>query len=205
MTQSKRKPARRKTSSVPAWAEHWQKPSGRSSRKKWQPTHRSQNRILQNTGVYLMWNIPFFMVNKFGISDTVGKRRKNVSETTPGIVFTVLSFELAFGLEVEQFVHRLYKLQNVHFWTGSGRTEWFITFSPIVGFSTLYLNNRFALGLNDAGATMFGVEVKYLWFAFFTPFVWWDGLFWLLIFAAIKIVLIGAALMFLIYAIAHIN
>lgn len=201
MTTSKRKPVRRKKSSVPKWAEHWKS----SGVRQWQPNHRSQDRVLQTTSVYLMWNIPFFMVNKFGISDTVSKRRKNVSETTPGVVFTVLSFELAFGLEIEQFVHRLYKLQNVRFWTGSGRTEWFVTFSPIVGFSTLYLNNRFGLGLNDRGVTAFGVEIKYLWMAFFTPFVWWDGLFWLLLFAAIKIVLIGAALMFFIYAVAHIN
>lgn len=163
--------------------------------RKWQPTHRSQDRILQNTGVYLMWNIPFFMLNKFGISDTVGKRRKNVSETTPGIVFTVLSFNLAYGLEIEQFVHRLYKLQNVHFWTGSGRTEWFIVFSPIVGFSTLYVNWRFGFEFDD----------KILICAFFTPFVWWDGLLWLMLFWFFKIILIGVVFMFFVYAIAHIN
>lgn len=196
MTQPKRKPARRNqpTPAQRRAAEQFFKSKSQSS-KKWTATHRSQDRILQNTGVYLMWNIPFFMLNKFGISDTVGKRRKNVSETTPGVVFTVLSIDLAFGLEIEQFVHRLYKLQNVHFWTGSGRTEWFITFSPVVGFSTLYINWRFGLDLDD----------KYLIAAFFTPFIWWDGLFWLLTFWLLKIILIGAAFMFFIYAVAHIN
>jgi hypothetical protein len=179
--------------------------SSPQSSKKWTATHQSQERVFQNTGVYLMWNIPFFMLNKLGISDTVGKRRKTVSETTPGIVFTVLSFELAFGLEIEQFVHGLYKLQNVRFWTGSGRTEWFIVFSPIVGFSTLYLNQRFGLGLNTALFTIFDVDVTVVILAFFTPFVWWDGLFWLLFFWLFKIILIGAAFMFFVYAVAHIN
>lgn len=190
MTKSKRRLALRKKTHVPKWAEQ---------------THRSQGRVFKNTGVYLMWNVPFFMLNKFGISDTVAKRRKNVSDTTPGVVFTVMSFELAFGLEVEQFVHRLYKLQNVHFWTGSGRTEWFVVFSPIVGFSTAYLNARFGWGLTEKTFDVFGVHVPALTFAFFMPFVWWDGIFWLLIFASLKIVLIGAAFMFLIYALAHIN
>lgn len=185
----------------------WKRPSAKRPTvdRKWQPTHRSQERIFQNTGVYLMWNIPFFMLNKFGISDTVGKRRKNVSETTPGIVFTFLSFELAFGLEVEQFVHRLYKLQNVRFWTGSGRTEWFVVFSPIVGLLTLCLNRRFDLQFNTALFTIFDVDITIVRLAFFTPFVWWDGLFWLLFFESFKIILTLIALMILIYAVANIN
>ena len=196
MMKSKRPAARRKqpTSAQRRAAEKFFKSKPPSS-KKWTATHRSQDRILQNTNVYLMWNIPFFMLNKFGISDTVDKRRKNVSETTPGVVFTVLSFDLAFGLEIEQFVHRLYKLQNVRFWTGSGRTEWFITFSPVVGFSTLYINRRFGFDFDDL--VLIG--------AFFTPFIWWDGLFWLLTFWLLKIILIGAVFMFFIYAVANIN
>lgn len=142
-----------------------------------------------------MTNIPFFMLNKFGISDKTVARRKNVSETTPGLVKTVLALNLAFGFEVEQFVHRVYKLQNVHFWTGSGRTEWFVVFSPIVGCSVLYLNQRFG----------FELTTKQLGFAFFTPFIWWDGLLWLLFFRALKLVLVGAMVMFFIYAIAHIE
>ena len=203
---TKRSPARRKqpTAAQRRTAERFFK-SASPPPKKWTATHRSQDRIFQNTGVYQMLNFPFFFVNKFGISDTVGKRQKNVSETTPGAVFTIASVDLAFGLEIEQFVHRLYKLQNVHFWTGSGRTEWFVVFSPIVGFSTAYLNTRFGWGLTEMTFDVFGFDVPALTFAFFTPFVWWDGLFWLLMFAALKIILIGAVFMFFIYAVAHIN
>lgn len=168
---------------------------GKNARGAWTPVHQSQNRLFQQTFVYLMSNFPFFMLNKFGISDTVEKRRGNVSETTPGVVFTVLSFDLAFGFEIEQFVHKLYKLQNVYFWTGSGRTEWFVTFSPIVGFSTLYINWVFGFDFDD------WVLIS----AFFTPFIWLDGVFWLLFFWILKAMVLMAAAFFLLYLIAHIK
>lgn len=176
-----------------------------AQRKGWQPTHVSQNRIWQETFVYLMANFPFFFLNKFGISDHADKRTKNVSETTPGVVWKWSAFNLAFGLEVEQFVHGIYKFQNVHFWTGSGRTEWFIVFSPIVGCVVWFLNYRFGVVgmIDDAFNTHTGERV--LWLSFFTPFVWWDGLFWLLLFRAMKLLVIGAATMFAIYALAHIK
>jgi hypothetical protein len=142
-----------------------------------------------------MCNVPFFFINKFGISDTVAKRRKNVSETTPGLVLTVLSLRMAFGLEVEQFVHRLYRLQNVRFWTGSGRTEWFVTFSPVVGASVLYVNSRFGLEL----------DYKVLVGAFLTPFVWLDGLFWLLAFWMLKALLVLALSAAFVYAVANMS
>lgn len=157
--------------------------------------HRSQDRVLQETFVYLMFNVPFFFVNKFGISDKTKDRVKNVSETTPGLVQMWLNLELAFGYEVEQFVHRLYKLQNLHFWTGSGRTEWFVVFSPIVGASVWYLNYRFNLGVPD----------RVLKYSFFTPFVWWDGLLWLIIFRGLKFVAGLAIMFFAVYALAHIK
>lgn len=167
----------------------------KTSKKAWQSNHRSQGRVFQNTGVYLMCNVPVFFLNKFGISDTVAKRQKNISETTPGAVFTVLSFDLAFGYKVEQFVHGLYKLQNIRFWTGSGRTEWFVVFSPIVGFSVLYMDRRFG----------FGIDKYFLAAAFFTPFVWWDGIFWLLLFRLLKFISIAATFIFVFYAIANAN
>ena len=157
--------------------------------------HRSQDRIFQETYVYLMANIPFFMFNKFGISDKTKQRRQNVSETTPGLVQTVMTFNLAFGYEVEQFVHRLYKLQNFHFWAGSGRTEWFLVFSPIVGAVQWYLNYRFHFQFSE----------RQLWLGFFTPFIWWDGLLWLLIFRSLKLVALLAVTFFIIYALAHIK
>ncbi len=166
-----------------------------SNRKSWSPGHRSQQRIFEETFVYLMTNIPFFMVNKFGITDKQAARRKTVSVTTPGLVKTVLSVNLAFGYDVEQFVHGLYKLQNVHFWTGSGRTEWFIVFSPIVGCAALWANNRFGLDMT----------IKQLGLCFFTPFIWWDGIFWLLLFRAMKLIFVAAAFFLCLYAVAHIK
>lgn len=157
--------------------------------------HRSQNRVLQQTFVYVMLNFPFFFVNKFGISDKTKDRVKNVSETTPGWVILVFTLNLPFGYNFEQFIHSLYKLQNVKFWTGSGRTEWFVVFSPIVGVSTWYLNYRFDLGLSD----------RFIRYAFFTPFVWWDGILWLLLFRATTFVLIVGALFLSVYLLAHIE
>lgn len=133
------------------------------------------------------------MVNKFGITDKTTARRRNVSETTPGLVQTVLSVNLAFGYDVEQFVHRLYRFQNIHFWTGSGRTEWFIVFSPIVGSALMYMDHRFGWNLT----------MKQLAFGFFTPFVWWDGIFWLLLFRIMKILFVAAVVIFGVYIIAH--
>lgn len=133
------------------------------------------------------------MVNKFGITDKTINRRRNVSETTPGLVGTVLSVNLAFGYDVEQFVHRLYKLQNIHFWTGSGRTEWFIVFSPIAGSALWYLDYRFGWQLT----------YKQLAFGFFTPFVWWDGILWLLFFRILKLIFVAGAVIFVLYIIAH--
>lgn len=155
--------------------------------------HRSQNRILQETFVYLMTNFPFFFLNKFGISDKTKNREKNVSETTPGEVRILTTFELPFGYEVEQFVHRLYRFQNVRFWTGSGRTEWFIVFSPIVGTSVLYLDYRYGLNL----------ETTTVLISYFAPFVWLDGLFWLIFFRLIRLFFGLGVIFLMIYLLAH--
>ena len=100
------------------------------------PAHASQQRLLQTTCVYVMHNFPYFWLNKFGISDKPGARRKNVSETAPGYVFYLFAPNLLYGWECEGFVHTLYALQRVRF-KGSGSSEWFMVFSPIVGTSFL--------------------------------------------------------------------
>jgi hypothetical protein len=167
--------------------------------------HVSQNRVLEQTFVYNMGNIPFFFLVKFGVSDKTKNRRKDVSETTPGYVFTIAAFKLAFGYEVEQLIHGLYKLQNVHFWTGSGRTEWFFIFSPIVGTSMLFLNYHFdivALVNNSLGVD-WGIWILFL--SFFTPFIWWDGFLWLLIFRAINILAVIGLVVFFWYALVNIE
>lgn len=159
------------------------------------PAHQSQRRFLQATVVYLMHNIPFFWLNKFGITDKLGNRVRNVSETTPGYVFNVIAPRLEFGWHLEQFVHSVYRYQNVHFWTGSGRTEWFVILSPIVGSLVLF------------GLPCIGVHPgwKVCALAYFTPFVWMDGLFWLIVFSFARIVFYGVVILAGAYLIAHAN
>lgn len=160
---------------------------------KMSPAHRSQDRILQQTKVYVMHNVPIFWLNKFGISDKPKARSRNVSETTAGFVFYLFAPELEFGWHIEQFVHRLYQFQNVHFWTGSGRTEWFLVFSPVVGslvlFGSYYLN--------------IALELKFYVLAYFTPFVWLDGLFWLAVCWAGRLAVILGLFISFIWFFAH--
>lgn len=126
-----------------------------------------------------MHNIPLFHINKFGITDHVKARQKNVSETTAGFVFPIFAPTIAFGWECEQFVHGLYSLQNYRLSKGSGRSEWFIVFSPVVGTSLLIASHYLHFYL---GWKVYGL-------AYFTPFVWWDGWLWLLIFSFLRMII----------------
>ena len=179
------------TSSMPAKTKRRVKPKMAVK----SPHHVSQNRFLQMTQVYVMHNIPFFWLNKFGISDHSDRRRRNVSETTPGYVFYLVSPHLEFGWHLEKFIHALYRLQNVHFWTGSGRTEWFFVFSPVVG--TLVM----------MGSVYWNIPLTWKWYvgAYFMPFVWWDGWFWLAVFWLARVIAWGAILLFFCWAIVHIK
>ena len=96
------------------------------------PAHASQDRIFQETGVYLMHNVPYFWINKFGISDNAKARRQSVSKSAPGYVFYIFAPKLLYGWECEQFVHTVYAWLNVPF-SGSGKSEWMLVFSPVVG------------------------------------------------------------------------
>lgn len=160
---------------------------------KTSPAHRSQDRILQHTKVYVMHNVPVFWLNKFGISDKPKDRSRNVSETTAGFVFYIFAPELEFGWHIEQFVHRLYHFQNVHFWTGSGRTEWFLVFSPVVGSLVLFGSHYLNIAL----------ELKFYVLAYFTPFVWLDGLFWLAVCWAGRLAVILGLFISFIWFFAH--
>ena len=159
------------------------------------PSHQSQERILQETKVYVMHNIPMFWINKFGITDNTKNRVRSVSETTTGVAFHIFAPTLAFGWECEQFVHWLYHFQNYELKQGSGRREWFVVFSPIFG--SLFLIGSYYFGL--------WADWRIYVAAYFTPFVWWDGLLWLLIFAAARFLIYGAILLAVIYFFAHIH
>ena len=158
------------------------------------PAHASQQRLLQTTCVYVMHNFPYFWLNKFGISDKPDARRKNVSETAPGYVFFIFAPNLLYGWECEGFVHTLYTLQRVRF-KGSGSSEWFFIFSPIVG--TSFLIACHMLNLSPS--------IKWYVLAYFTPFVWLDGLLWLLIFFLGRVILFTGFLLFLCWAIVHVK
>ena len=159
------------------------------------PPHKSQKRFMQRTKVYVMHNVPFFWLNKFGITDHTEARRRSVSETTPGYVFHVFSPTLEFGWHLEQFIHNLYRLQNIHFWKGSGRKEWFVVFSPVVGI-------LFTIGTAKAGIHP---DLKYYVLSFFTPFVWWDGIFWLFVFSLGRMIFYLSFAALIIYLLAHVN
>lgn len=158
------------------------------------PSHKSQQRLLQETGVYVFHNFPYFWINKFGISDNAKARRQNVSETAPGYVFYIFAPKLLYGWECEQFVHALYGWLNIPF-AGSGKSEWMLVFSPAVG--TLFF---FGVGY---------LQFPVVWWAYilayFTPFVWWDGLLWLLIFAFARALIYIVAFMVAVYFISHLR
>lgn len=139
---------------------------------KFRKGHKSEQRILQNTNVYLMANVPLVFLCKFGITDNQKARVKNVSETTPGKAFTLISLEVPFGYKFEQFIHSVYSWQNVRLWRGSGKTEWFLTFSPVVGTVNIFL------------CALYGWDQpKEIWaLLYIQPLVWLDGLLWLIFF-----------------------
>lgn len=165
----------------------------KDSKKRKSPHHVSQDRVLQRTQVYLMHNVPYFWKNKFGISDHVKRRQKNVSETTDGVVFAVFAPELEFGYELEQFVHGAYAFLNANVKKGSGRTEWFYTFNPVV----------FCLCIAVYLFTGYTLPWWAYALCFFSPFVWLDGLLWLLVFSCLRLVIIAAFVLACIYMFAH--
>lgn len=156
------------------------------------PRHKSQDRILGTTKVYCMSNWPKFWVSKFGITDNTKARVRNVSETTFGTAYHIIPpFTLAWGHACEGFVHALYFLFNAPFRKGSGRTEWFLNINPI---TCLFL------------WAMFGNFTSWQYWAAlaFSPLIWLDGLFWLLVFSGFRLVLFIAILMAVCFTIIHI-
>ena len=133
--------------------------------------------ILNRTGVYVMANFPYIWKCKFGISGNVSGRRKNVSETTKGIVFKLAHANLPYGHALEQWLHGFYGFAHSPFKRGSGRTEWFLNVNPVC--LTAYV---------CASVYMFGVTPNLTVCAalVLSPVIWLDGLLWLLIFSLIE-------------------
>ena len=157
--------------------------------------HKSQDRALQHTGVYLMCNVPLIFICKFGITDYKKERTKNVSETTAGAVFRLVYFRLPFGYQFEQFIHRLYAFQNFTLSKGSGKTEWFLNFSPVVGSLIIFYASYFNSWMSVTAHAL----------SFFPPVVWLDGLFWLIAFRISSLLAGIAIFLFVIYFFAHLK
>lgn len=132
------------------------------------PPHKSDRKLLGRTGLYLMGNFPYIFKCKFGITDHLKHRRRSVSETTDGAVFTIAFARLLNGHGREGVVHGLYFWANAPFRKGSGRTEWFLNINPIIGAFSVWL---------------FGFT-NWLWYIpfFWSPIIWLDALLWMFIF-----------------------
>ena len=147
--------------------------------KRKSPAHRSQKRLLQETEAYLMGNVQYFWKSKWGISDRTKTRRTQVDESTPGDVFVVLCRQIPFGWQAESWVHSVYFWSNAPFKGKDGGTEWFLNINLIVGglFCYVFYYKGYEILLSEHGIRWW-VYALVVW----SPWVWLDGLFWLIFF-----------------------
>ncbi len=131
------------------------------------PHHASQDRIFQSTNVYLMTNLPYIWLNKFGISDHTKRRAKNVSDTTPGAVDTIIDTGMPYGKHCESFVHTFYFFLRTPFDKGSGRTEWFVIVSPVVGFLVFWITGLLEIKLPLLAYGLSFFSLAFGWMAYF--------------------------------------
>ncbi len=140
------------------------------------PAHASQRRLFGQTNAYLMGvfglNPIDWFRSKWGISDKTTARRAQVDKDRPGVVYVLFSRQILWGWACEQLVHFFYQLQHAPYRKGTGRTEFYWNFNPIFGSCFLYFTVR------D------GLVFEWYWYAcgYLLPFVWIDGLLWLIFF-----------------------
>lgn len=144
------------------------------------PSHASQGRIFGETGAYLMGSIIYPFRNKWGISDRANLRRSQVDKDVTGPVYTVFSRVIMFGWTCEQFVHFAYQLQNAPIKKTTGGTEWYYNLNPVFGGFVFWLTWNYG-GVLEV-ATGFKIKWYFNVLAFICPFVWIDGLLWLIVF-----------------------
>jgi hypothetical protein len=146
------------------------------------PAHASQGRLFGQTGAYLMGSIIYPFRNKWGISDRADLRRAQVDKDVTGPVYTVFCREVFFGWTCEQFVHFAYQWANAPIKKTTGGTEWYYNLNPVFGGFVLWLTWNYGIQIRGA----IGVDLKTQWcinaLAFLCPFVWIDGLLWLVFF-----------------------
>ena len=157
------------------------------------PAHASQGRIFGQTGGYLMGSIRYPFRNKWGISDATKLRRAQVDKDVAGAVYTIFGREILYGWVCEQFVHFIYQLQNAPMKKGTGRTEWYRTFNPIFGSAFIW------------GTWQYGLEVEWYWkgLAYLCPFIWIDGLLWLILFRLLGWAFCGVLLWAIVWVLRH--
>lgn len=160
------------------------------------PAHKSQKRILQQTEAYLMGNLQFFWKSKWGISDRTKTRRAQVDVSTPGAVYVIMKTQIPFGWQAEQFVHSLYSLINAPFTGKDGGTEWFLNINVVTGGAFLYV---FKFKGYEILVSETGIDWWVYGVALWSPWVWLDGLFWLLFFWLFWVVVAVAGLIFFVH------
>ena len=151
------------------------------------PRHKSQERILQETDLYLMSLLLYIFISKCGISDKTSVRRAQVDKGIAGPVKTITSAQVPFGRAAEGFVYFLYFLFNISRWFpgafkgSTGRTELFLNVNIIFGFAFLW-------GCHAVG---FRPENWMIGCAFVSPIIWIDGFLWVQVFRFLGWVLAG--------------
>ena len=139
--------------------------------KRSSPHHQSENRLLQETDLYLMSLVLYVFISKCGISDKTSVRRAQVDKGIAGPVKTITSAQVPFGKAAEGFVHTVYFLFNISRWFpgsfkgSTGRTELFLNVNLIFGFAFLWVCH--VAKLNP--------ENWQIGCAFVSPIVWIDG------------------------------
>lgn len=170
---------------------------------KFSPGHASTSRVFGETHGYLMGCVINPFKSKWGISDKPQIRRTQVDKAVAGPVYTIFSREILWGWMCEQTVHFLYHFQNAPFSKGTGRTEWFINFNPVFGGFVFWLTWNHGAELRELA----GISLKTQWginaACFLFPFIWIDGLLWLLFFRLLGWGLAVGLLWALIYFIRH--
>lgn len=159
------------------------------ARKSNHPAHQSQNRILQETEVYMM-SIPLYLIlSKWGISDKTKTRRAQIDKHIAGPVKTITSAQVPFGWQAEGLVHALYFWCNVRRWMPwafkvDGGTEIFVNMNPIFGFAFLW-------GCHKIGLQPENWQIAS---AFISPIIWVDGWIWVQVFRFLGWALAGVLL-----------
>lgn len=76
--------------------------------------------------LYLMFNFPFVIFWKIGITGKSTKQRaKGISDEMLGLAIPVMAVIIPGAYHVEQTLHRAFRVLNVRFYRGSGHSEWF--------------------------------------------------------------------------------